>query len=45
MRNILVHEYLGDLEQEEVWKTVQDDLAELVQAARKILKEKYGTEL
>lgn len=45
MRNILVHDYLGDLSPEELWKTVRNDLPELVNAARKILKEKYNIEV
>ncbi len=45
LRNALVHEYLGDLELEELWKIIHDDLPGLVDAAKKILKEKYGTEL
>lgn len=44
-RNVLIHDYLGDLELEEVWKIVHDDLPELVEAIKRILKEKYGTEL
>ena len=43
MRNILVHDYLGDLSHEEIWRTVREDLPILVEAAKKILKEKYGT--
>lgn len=41
MRNILVHDYLGDLSYEELWKTVHNDLPKLVDVAKKILKEKY----
>ena len=45
MRNILVHDYLGDLSHEEVWKTLQNDLPMLVDAAKNILKEKYAINL
>lgn len=45
MRNILVHDYLGDLSHEEIWKTVNNDLPTLVEVAKKILKEKYNTQL
>jgi|CXWL01.1.fsa_nt_gi uncharacterized protein with HEPN domain len=45
MRNILVHDYLGDLSYEEVWKTVHNDLPVLVEVARSILKEKYNIQL
>lgn len=44
-RNVLVHDYLGDLELDEVWKIIHDDLPLLVNAIKQILKEKYGTEL
>lgn len=42
MRNILVHDYLGDLSYEEVWKTLKNDLPVLVETAKNILKEKYA---
>lgn len=42
MRNILVHDYLGDLSYEEVWKTLHNDLPILVETAKKILGKKYG---
>ena len=42
MRNILVHDYLGDLSYEEVWKTLHNDLPILVDVAKKILEEKYS---
>ena len=42
-RNVLVHEYLGDLELDEMWKIIHDDLPKFVDAAKKIAKEKYGT--
>jgi uncharacterized protein with HEPN domain len=42
MRNILVHDYLGDLSHEELWRTIHEDLPILADAAKKILKEKYG---
>ena len=29
-RNVLVHDYLGDLELEDVWKIISDDLPALV---------------
>ena len=45
MRNILVHDYLGDLSCDELWKTVRNDLPSLVDVARKILKEKYGQDI
>ncbi len=45
MRNILVHDYLGDLSPEEVWKTVNNDLPKLVDVAKRILKEKYNIEV
>jgi uncharacterized protein with HEPN domain len=35
MRNILVHDYLGDLSHEELWRTIHDDLPMLVNAAKK----------
>lgn len=41
MRNILVHDYLGNLSYEETWKTIKNDLPILVDVAKKILKEKY----
>ncbi|MEI6730292.1 MAG: HepT-like ribonuclease domain-containing protein [Pseudomonadota bacterium] len=41
-RNVLVHDYLGDLEIEDVWKIISDDLPELIFAVRKILKDKYA---
>ncbi len=44
MRNILVHDYLGDLSHEELWKTVHNDLPKLVDVAKRILKEKYSIE-
>lgn len=42
MRNILVHDYLGDLSYEEIWKTVKNDLPSLVSTAKNILREKYA---
>ena len=45
MRNILVHDYLGTLSHEEVWKTVRNDLPVLVDVAKKILKEKYNIKI
>lgn len=45
MRNILVHDYLGSLSHEEVWKTVRNDLPKLVDVAKRILKEKYNIEV
>ncbi|MEK6746729.1 MAG: HepT-like ribonuclease domain-containing protein [Pseudomonadota bacterium] len=44
-RNVLVHDYLGDLEYEEVWQIINESLPDLVDVARKILKEKYETEI
>lgn len=44
-RNVLVHEYLGTLDLDEVWDIIQADLPVLISKARKILKEKYGLEL
>jgi uncharacterized protein with HEPN domain len=44
LRNVLVHEYLGNLEYDEIWRIIQEDLPALVQSASKTLKEKYGTE-
>ncbi|MEQ1705974.1 MAG: HepT-like ribonuclease domain-containing protein [Rickettsiales bacterium] len=44
-RNVLVHDYLGDLEYEEVWQIINESLPDLVGVARKILKEKYETEI
>lgn len=41
-RNMLVHDYLGDLDYEVVWKIISTDLPVLVNATKKILKEKYG---
>lgn len=43
-RNVLVHDYLGDLELEDVWKIISDDLPLLIEAVGKILKNKYGIE-
>ncbi len=45
MRNILVHDYLGDLSHEEVWKTVHNDLPILLEVAKNILKEKYNIQV
>jgi uncharacterized protein with HEPN domain len=42
MRNILVHNYLGDLSHEEIWRTVKEDLPILVKVVKIILKEKYN---
>lgn len=40
-RNILVHNYLGDLELEKVWQTLQGDLSRFVELMQSILKENY----
>lgn len=42
MRNILAHDYLGDLSHEEVWKAVRNDFPILIEVAKNILKEKYN---
>lgn len=38
MRDILIHEY-GEVREERVWKTVQDDLAPLKSGIKEILKQ------
>jgi len=44
-RNILVHDYLGDLDMEELWKVITMRLPELDQAAQELLQVKYGITL
>ena len=44
-RNILVHDYLGDLDLEVVWKVIHESLPVLVDVAKKILKEKYNIQI
>lgn len=39
-RNILVHDYLGKLNHERVWRVIEEHLPRLQQAARKILEQK-----
>lgn len=41
-RNVLVHDYLGDLDCEELWQIINHDLPTLVNVAKKILKDKYN---
>ena len=45
IRNILMHEYLGTLDLNKLWKTIHEDLPKLVKTSKYILKETYGTEL
>ena len=45
LRNVLVHDYLGDLDAEEMWKVIHEDLPKLILVVRNILKEKYQLEL
>lgn len=44
-RNILVHDYLGDVDYEVVWNVIQTNLPDLVNVAKRILKEKYNIEV
>jgi uncharacterized protein with HEPN domain len=39
-RNVLVHDYLGELEHEEVWYIITNDLPELIQSVKTILRDK-----
>ncbi len=41
-RNVLVHDYLGDLDYDELWDIINKDLPLLVEVVKKILKEKYA---
>lgn len=41
-RNVLVHDYLGSIDYEEVWDIISQDLGELVDTVHLILREKYG---
>lgn len=41
-RNILIHDYLGDLDLEIVWEIIQGKLQQLVLVAKKILQDKYS---
>jgi uncharacterized protein with HEPN domain len=38
-RNILVHDYLGDINKEQIWNVIEQYLPELLAAARKELPE------
>ena len=40
-RNILVHDYLGDVDYNLTWDIINKDLPQLVAVAQKILEEKY----
>lgn len=40
-RNILVHDYMGDLDYNIVWKVIETKLPELEAAVKKVLEEKY----
>jgi len=40
-RNVLAHEYLGNLEYEEIWNISQKDIPPLIEVIKTILKEKY----
>ena len=42
MRNILVHDYLGDIDLETVWETVEQDLPTLKSAVEKYYKAHYA---
>jgi uncharacterized protein with HEPN domain len=38
MRNILVHDYLGDVDYDAVWKTIERDIPILVSAIESLIK-------